>query len=93
MNPRDIFIQALLRRSKQLAAQINCLQFKNKGILEALKVEKRKRGRGKQLNLLREENNGPQLFSPSRVKAAQDFAIAKKQKINKKKKLVEEKRV
>ena len=46
---------------------MNCLQFENQGLLEALNVEKKKRVRGKWLNLLGEEDNGPRLFSPSGV--------------------------
>ena len=45
LNPQDAYIQALLRGSKQLAAQVSYLQFKNKGLLEALKVEKKKSSR------------------------------------------------
>lgn len=41
---------------------------------------KKKQVQGKRLNLLGEEDNGPQLFSPSRVKAAREFAAAKKKK-------------
>ncbi len=58
-NSRDTYIQVLFRGSEQLAAQVNCLQFENKGLLEALKAEKKKRARGKRLNLLREEDTGP----------------------------------
>lgn len=93
LNPRDTYIQALLRGSEQLAAQVSCLQFENKGLLEALKVEKKKRARGKRLNLVGEEDNGPQLFSPSRVKAARDFISAKEQEIDQRKKLAEEKKI
>lgn len=35
LNPQDAYIQALLRGSEQLAAQVNCLQVKKKKKLEA----------------------------------------------------------
>ena len=31
LNPRDVYVQALLRGSEQLVAQVNCLQLKIKG--------------------------------------------------------------
>ena len=62
LNSQDVYVQALLRGSEQLAAQVNCLQFKNKGLLETLKVEKKKRAQSKRLNLLGEEDNGPNYF-------------------------------
>lgn len=41
LNPRDVYVQASLRGSEQLAAKVNCLQFENQGLLEALKVKKK----------------------------------------------------
>ena len=77
LNARDSYIQAMLRGSEQLAAKVDCLEFENKGLLEALKAEKKKRNRGKRLNLLGEEDNGPQLFSPSKIQAAREYAQGK----------------
>ena len=62
-------------------------------MIEKLKVEKKKIAWGKRLNLDDENNNGPQLFSPSCVMATQDFTLAKELKIDKKKKLAEEKKI
>ncbi|KAI9651876.1 MAG: hypothetical protein M1829_002120, partial [Trizodia sp. TS-e1964] len=45
-----------------------------------LKNEKKKRKRGKKLNLLGEEESGPQFFSPGRIAAARDFQAEKNQK-------------
>lgn len=85
LNPRDAYIQTLLRGSEQFAAQVSYLHFEYKRLLEALKVEKKKRARGKRLNFLGEEDNGSQLISPSRIKAARDFVLAKEQEIDPKK--------
>jgi hypothetical protein len=46
-------------------------------ILVAIKLEKRKRKRGKRLNLLDEKNNGLQLFSPARIARARAILAAK----------------
>jgi hypothetical protein len=43
------------------------------GLIESLKIEKKSHNRGKRLNLLGEEDNGPQLFAAERVRAAQAF--------------------
>ena len=58
----------------------------------ALKAEKKKQNRGKRLNLLGEEDDGPQLFSPSRVQAARDFAHYKEVEKEQQKRDVEEKK-
>ncbi len=92
LNPRDTYIQALLQGSEQLAAQVNCLQFENRGLLEALKAKKKKLVRGKRLNLLGEEDTWPQNFSPSRVQAAIDFATAKGAENEQKKRDAEKKK-
>ena len=70
LDAKDTYIQAMLRGSEKLAAKVDVLEFENKRLIEALKVEKQKRTRGKRLNLLGEEDNSPQLFLPSRVRAA-----------------------
>lgn len=91
LNAKDIYIHAMLRGSKQLAAKVDILEFENKGLIEALKVEKQKRNKGKWLNLLEEEDNGPRLFSPSRVRAAREFATQKEVEKEQHKKNIEKK--
>lgn len=92
LNARDSYIQAMLRESEQMAAKVDCLEFENKGLLEALKAEKKKRNRGKRLNLLGEEDNGPQLFSPSKIQAAREYAQGKEAEKEQHKRDAEEKR-
>ena len=48
----------MLKESEQLAAMADYLEFENKRLIEALKAEKKKRNRGKWLNILGEEDNG-----------------------------------
>ena len=92
LNIQDNYIQAILRGSKQLAAMAHYLEFENKGLIEALKAKKKKRNRGKKLNLISKENDGPQLFLPSRVQAARNFAYNKEVEKEQQKKNVEEKK-
>ena len=49
-----------------------------KGLVQALKVEKRKQNCGKRLNIIREEDYKPQLFSPSKVLYAKAYSNKKK---------------
>ena len=77
LNVRNNYIKVMLKGSEQLAAITYYLEFENKGLIEALKAEKKKRNKGKRLNLLGGGDNGLQLFSPSRVQATCNFAYNK----------------
>ena len=92
LNVRDNYIQAMLRGSEQLATMAHCLEFENKGLMEALKAEKKKRNRGKRLNLLGEEDDGSQLFLSLRVQDVRNFAYDKKVEKRQQKRDVEEKK-
>lgn len=61
----------------RLAAQNSIDKHTILGLIEALKKEKTKRSRGKRLNLCREEDKGPQFYSPSRVLRAKAYAAEK----------------
>lgn len=92
LDVKDIYILVILQGSEKLAVKVDVLEFENKKLIKALKVEKQKKNRGKQLNLLNEEDNGPQLFSPSRVQTAQEFIIAKKAEKEQYRKNIEKKK-
>ena len=51
-------------------APLHIYRYEAQGFELALRLEKKKRSRGKRLNLLGEEDVGPQLFSPSRIALA-----------------------
>lgn len=86
LNVQNNYIQAMLQDSEQLIAEVNYLKFKNKRLMEALKVKRKKRNRGKRLNLLDKEDNSPSLFSLLRVQVACNFAHDKKVKKEQQKK-------
>ncbi len=46
----------------------------------AISMERKKRKRGKRLNLLGESDSGPQFFSPSKVVAAREYQAEKEAK-------------
>ena len=70
-------MELLFRSASQLAAQHSIDQHEINGLRTALQLEKKKRQRGKRLNLLGEEDSGPQFFSPSRVRKANAVQAAK----------------
>ena len=73
-------LELVFRANERLAAQHSIDEHEKRGLTEALRAEKKKRQRGKRLNLLGEEDVGPQFFSPSRILAARAFQAAKRAK-------------
>ena len=57
----------ILNANSCLAAQHSIDQHTITGVIGALQTEKKKRSCGKWLNLVGEEDNGPQFISPSKV--------------------------
>ena len=49
----------------------------NKGLIKLIQLEKRKRQRGKRLNLYGKEDSGAQFFSPSHILKAREYQVAK----------------
>ena len=91
-NPKPELLEKLFRANLTLATQHEIDRHIEQGLIKALKDEKKRRRRGKRLNLLGEEDSGPQFFSPVRIQAARDYQESKetnealrKQEINDKK--------
>jgi len=74
---RESILDLILRANKQLAAQVEINEHVMRGLRRAIKIEQKRRKQGKRLNLLGEEDNGPQFFSPSRVQAALEYQAEK----------------
>jgi hypothetical protein len=70
-------VETLFRAAERLATQHEIDTHVNKGLRKALVFEKKKRRKGRKLNLLGEDNSAPQLFSPGRVQAAKAFQAQK----------------
>jgi hypothetical protein len=67
-------LKLILHGHEKLAAQHSIDEHIINGLQEAFKIEKKKRARGKRLNLIgQEDDNGPQFFSPSAIQAARRF--------------------
>lgn len=76
-SPTALKQQLLFKANERLAAEHSIAIHRCRGLEQALKLEKRKRQRGKRLNLLGEEASGAQFFSPARVAAARAFQAQK----------------
>ena len=57
--PDPVNLAIIFRGHERAAADHSILLHVNRGLQEALKMEKKKRRRGKRLNLLRQEDNRP----------------------------------
>ena len=55
----------------------SCNQHVIRGLEQALKNEKKKRQRGKRLNLIGKEDAGAQFFGPQEIQAARDYQATK----------------
>jgi len=75
----DDNLDKLLRASERLAAQQSILAHEVVGLKEAINMEKRKRYKGKRLNLVGDEAGGPILFSPGQVQRAREVIEQKEQ--------------
>jgi hypothetical protein len=67
ITPNSPLFDRIFRANKRLAAQYSIDQHVVKRLVTALKNEKKRRIRNKRLNLLGEEDSGPQFFSPARI--------------------------
>ena len=66
-DPNPELLEKLFRANLVLATQHEIDRHVKQGLIGALKDEKKRRRRGKKLNLLGEEGSGPQIFSPARI--------------------------
>ena len=75
--PNSPLLAKVFRANERLTAQHDIDQHQLQGLKDAFEAEKKKRQRGKRLNLLGEEGTGPQFFSPARIEAAKAYQASK----------------
>lgn len=63
----------IMEANIKLSAQVSIQKHIINGLTGALKLEKKKRQRGKALNLVGEADNGPQFYGPEEIARAQQF--------------------
>ena len=90
--PTSHLLEKILNANERLAAEHSIDQHAIRGLIEALKMEKKRRKRGAPLNLMGEREEGPQFFSPSKVQAARNFQASKEEEKLKKQEEIAEKR-
>ena len=72
----ESFLSKILRANERLAVEHSIVI---RGLIKALKHEKKRRRRGKRLNLLGQEESGPQFFSLIKVQAAREHQAVKEE--------------
>jgi DDE superfamily endonuclease len=77
--PSTTLLSKIFRAHERLAAHHDIDQHVVKGLCKALKDEKKRRKRGKRLNILGKEDSGPQFFSPAQVQAGRDWQAQKEE--------------
>jgi hypothetical protein len=83
--PTSKLLEKLFKATLSLAADQSIAAYRAKGLEESLRLERKKRSRGKRLNLVGESDSRSQLFSPSRTIRARDFDKLKVAKIQQEK--------
>ena len=76
----NTILELVFKANVALASQVSIDQHIINGLYEALKIERQKRKKGKKLNLVREDDIGPQFYSPCRVRRALAFQDEKEAK-------------
>ena len=79
-NPTKLKLEKLFKANEELAAQTALDQKTKEGLIDALKMEKKCRTRGKRLNVLGEEHNGPILFDTATILRARVVQAEKEEK-------------
>ena len=62
-----VLLHKILKANERLSAQHSIDSHVIKGLINTVKNEKKKRQRGKRLNLLGQEGSGPQLYGPEQI--------------------------
>lgn len=84
-NPTTAGLQLIFKSNLKLSAQHEIDEHTKKGLIRSLELEKKKRRRGKKLNLLGEKTGGAELFSPSAMRRARDYQKSKEDAVEQEK--------
>jgi hypothetical protein len=74
----ETWLEKIMHANTRFAAQNSITQHTIARLIQVFKTEKKKRICGKRLNLVSEENSGPQLFIPNQVCWAQVYTSEQK---------------
>ena len=90
--PSSPLLTKIFRANEKMAARHSVDQHVIRGLVSSLQEVKRRKKRGKRLNLIGEEDSGPQFFSPGRVQAAKDNQTKKEEEEQERRRLIDERR-
>ncbi len=93
LDPDQEKLEKLMNANIQLAAQLSINEHVISGLEYALAIEKKKRVRGKKLNLIGEEDSKAQFWSPCWWKAAEAYQAQKEKAEQEKKEAIANKKV
>ncbi len=77
IEPTKLLMSKILRANERLAAHHDIDLHVIERLKMDIKQERKRRKRGKRLNLCGEQDSGPQFYGPEEVKAAQDYQASK----------------
>ena len=93
LNPTNAKRDKLFKANEELSAQVSILTSKAQGLENALK-QKGEKKRGRPLNLIGEESTrSAQLFSPARIRKAQEFQALQEQEKEKERDAIEQRKL
>jgi hypothetical protein len=72
-DPTTQKVEVLFHVTESLAAKVSVLEHVNKGLRNAIELQKKKGRKGKRLNLCGEESKGVEAYSPNKVVAAREY--------------------
>jgi hypothetical protein len=78
-NPSMATFNLIFKATLKLPAQVSIDEHVKKGFIEALKGEKKKRGRGKRMNLCGEEACGAMIYTPTKIAQARVYQKEKEE--------------
>jgi hypothetical protein len=76
-SPTTRKLDRIFKSARVLFAQVSILKKENKGLVEALALEKNKHKKGRRLNLCGEESSGVKIYTPGKVVAVREYIEAK----------------
>src|SRR5450432_394276 len=77
LDPTKEKLEVIFRSHERLAAQDSINKHVISSLQRSIQIEQKKRKKGKRLNIVGEEDNGPQFFTPGRVRAAIEYQAQK----------------
>jgi hypothetical protein len=79
-NKNPVTLNLILKAALKLSAEHEVDEHVKKGLIKSLELEKKKRKRGKKMNLAGNETNGCELYGPTEISEARAFQKEKEER-------------